>query len=42
MSTNEDVFVKFIVQSAKHYPRVIGLYRGKTLAKNNVHCLNFF
>ena len=29
---NEDVFVKFIVQSAKRHPRVIDLNRGKTLA----------
>ena len=33
VSTNEDVFVKFTVQSAKRHPRVIDLNRGKTLAK---------
>ena len=36
------LFVKFIVQSAKRHPRVIDLDRGKTLAKVNVHCMNFF
>ena len=35
------LFVKFIVQSAKRHPRVIDLDRGKTLAKVNVHCMNF-
>ena len=29
VSTNEDVFVKFIVQSAKRHPRVIDLGGGK-------------
>ena len=30
------------VQSDKRHPRVIDLDRGKTLAKGNVHCMNFF
>ena len=42
VSINEDVLVKFIVQSARRHPSVINLDRGKTLAKGNVHCMNFF
>ena len=42
MSLQMKTSVKFIAQSAKHHPRVIDLDRGKTLAKGNVHCMNFF